>query len=310
MEYKDYYKVLGVDKKASQKDIKKAFRKLAGKYHPDKNPDNAEAERKFKEVNEANQVLSDPEKRKKYDTLGANWEAYENGGFDPNQFNRGRGQRTYQYEGDPSEFFGGQGGDFSNFFEQFFGGGGQFRGRQRQAVFKGQDLEARMDITLLEAYGGSSRQFELNGKKLRVKIKPGAAHQQKLKIKGKGMPSPNGGPNGDLYIVLNILPASRFQREGNHLIYSQQIDLYTAILGGKVSIPTMKGTVKMTIPKGTPIGKILRLKGKGMPIYGKAGQYGDLLVKLTIEMPTKLTEEEIRLFEQLQNIRQETSSSR
>jgi len=295
MKYKDYYEVLGVAKNASQKEIKKAFRKLAAKYHPDKNPDNAAAELKFKEINEANQVLSDPKKRKKYDKLGANWEAYEQSSFDPNQARSRQRQTTHHFEGDPS--------DFSSFFEQFFGGGQQFKGRRRQAVFKGQDLEAAMEITLQEAYQGSSRMFELNGQKLRIKIKPGAAHQQKLKIKGKGRPSPNGGPSGDLYIVLKLRPDKRFERVGNDLIYKLDIDLYTAILGGKLTIPTMKGTVKMTIPKGTPFGKTLRLKEKGMPVYGKVGQHGDLRVKLNIQMPKDLSAAEIQLFEQLQELR-------
>ena len=295
MKYKDYYKILGVAKNTSQKEIKKAYRKLAAKYHPDKNLDNAEAELKFKEVNEANQVLSNPEKRKKYDKLGSNWEAYEQGGFDPNQARGRQGQRTHQFEGDPS--------DFSSFFEQFFGGQQQGRGRQRQAVFKGQDLEAAMDITLQEAYQGSSRMFELNGQKLRIKIKPGASHQQKLKLKGKGRPSPNGGPSGDLYIILKLRPDKHFERVGNDLTYQQNTDLYTAILGGKITIPTMKGPVKMTIPKGTPFGKTLRLKEKGMPIYGKTEQYGDLLVKLNIQMPKDLSEAEIQLFEQLRDLR-------
>ena len=299
MEYKDYYKTLGVKKDASQKDIKKAYRKLAAKYHPDKNIDDKKAEQKFKEINEANQVLSDPKKRKKYDSLGSNWEAYEQGGFDPNQFGGRQRQRRHQFEGDP---FGGQGGDFSSFFEQFFGGQ-QRGGQRRQAVFKGQDLEATMDLTFQEAYQGSSRMFEVNGQKLRIKIKPGATHQQKLKLKGKGRPSPNGGPSGDLYIVLHIRPDSKFQREGNNLIYTQDIDIYTAILGGKLTIPTMKGTVKMTIPKGTQIGKTLRLKGKGMPVYGKADQQGDLLVKLNIQLPKDLSPAEIELFEQLQKMR-------
>jgi curved DNA-binding protein len=316
MQYKDYYSILGVDKNASDKEIKKAYRKLANQYHPDKNQGDKVAEEKFKEVNEAYQVLSDPEKRKKYDTLGANWEAYEKGGFDFSQYGgQGSpgGSRTFYFEGDPSQFFGGQGSGFSDFFEMFFGGGGgrtddafsQFSSRgggRRSRAVKGQDIQAEMEVTLLEAYQGSKRTFELNGQKLRMEIKPGAYDGQKLRIKGKGMPGANGGPNGDLYIILKVLPDPRFKREGDNLIHNAKIDLYTAVLGGSIDVPTMTGLVKVKVPKGTSPGKVLRLKGKGMPVYGRPGSYGDLLVKIDVQIPQNLSEEQIKLFEKIREL--------
>lgn len=309
MDYKDYYKILGVDKNASPKDIKKAYRKLAAKYHPDKNPDDKVAELKFKEINEANQVLSNPEKRKQYDTLGANWKAYQQGTYDPYQ-GRGRsGSRTYTFQGDPSDFFGQQGGDYSSFFEHFFGGGqfagsGQRRQRKRRS-HPGRDLEAIMEITLQEAYYGSSRVFELEGKKLRIKIKPGAYHEQKLKIKGKGLAGPSGGEKGDLYILLSLIPDPKFERIGVNLRCTVKVDLYTAVLGGKIDVPSITGAVKMTIPKGTNSGKTLRLKGKGMPQYDNPTKFGDMLVKVIVQMPTNLSAEEVALFKRLQVMREE-----
>ncbi|HFA51476.1 MAG TPA: J domain-containing protein [Bacteroidetes bacterium] len=313
MKYKDYYKILGVSKDASQKEIKKAYRKLASKYHPDKNSGNKVAEEKFKEINEANEVIGNPEKRKKYDALGANWEAYQQGGGDWRQYaqqgRRGRGGQSFHFEGDPSEFFGGggQGSDFSSFFDMFFGGGGARAGAsrgRRQAAFKGGDIEAELPITLLEAYQGSKRTFELNGKKMRISIKPGAYDGQRLRLKGKGQPGHNGGPAGDLYIVLKVQPDPRFQRVGDNLVFPARVDLYTAVLGGKIQVPTMTGSVKMNIPKGSETGKTLRLKGKGMPKYGRPAQHGDLLVKLEVAMPKNLSHEEEELFRKLKTIRQ------
>lgn len=316
MQFKDYYSILGVDKNASEKEIKKAYRKLATKYHPDKNQGDKVAEEKFKEVNEAYQVLSDPEKRKKYDTLGANWEAYEKGGFDFSNYNARNGPNgthTFYFEGDPTEFFRGSGSGFSDFFEMFFGSGrgpgedifsqfhSQSRAQSSRAV-KGRDVQAEMSITLLEAYQGSKRVFELNGQKLRMEIKPGAYDGQKLRIKGKGMPGVNGGPNGDLYIILKLVPDPRFTREGDNLIYHAAIDLYTAVLGGTIEVPTLTGTVRVNVPKGTSPGKVLRLKGKGMPVYGKPGYYGDLLIKLDVRIPTNLTEEQVKLFEKIRDL--------
>jgi len=303
MNYKDYYKILGVNKDASQKDVKKAYRKLAAKYHPDKNPDNKEAEEKFKEVNEANEVLSDTEKREKYDTLGSNWEAYKNTGDDWRQYaNQGGGSHQFQGQGGSSE-------DFSSFFEAFFGGGrsnpfGGNAGGRRQATFTGGNIQAELPITLLEAYQGSKRTFEINNEKLRITIKPGSYESLQLKVKGKGQPGVNGGTRGDLYIVLAIQPDFNFQRKGDNLMYEAKVDIYTAILGGKIEIPTMSSPVKMTIPEGVDIEKTLRLKGKGMPKYKTPKQYGDLLVKLKIDLPKKLTQEEKDLFEKLKAIRE------
>ncbi len=308
MNYKDYYKTLGVSKDASQADIKKAFRKLASKYHPDKNQDDTTAEAKFKEVNEAFEVLGDPEKRQKYDTLGANWEAYQQGGGNWEQFTRGGGPggQTFYFEGDPSEFFGGGGGGFSSFFDMFFndrGGRDPFEAFGRghgTRVSKGQDLEAELPITILEAYQGSQRTFTLNGKTLRINIKPGAYDGQRLRIKGKGRSGVQGGPAGDLYLILKLQADARFKRKNDNLIYTKEIDLYTAVLGGKIEIPTMSGSVKMNVPKGSESGKILRLKGKGMPIYNKEGEYGDLLIQLNVQFPKNLSKEEEDLFKKLQ----------
>ena len=308
MNYKDYYKILGVTKDASTKDIKKAYRKLAAKHHPDKNPDDKTAEEKFKEINEANEVLSDKEKREKYDTLGSNWDAYQNTGDDWRDYaNQQQNRRnSYSYQGDPSDFFGqgAQGGeDFSSFFETFFGAGGQ-GARGQRAANSGGDTKAEMPITLLEAYQGSKRTFEIHNKNLRITIKPGSYDGLQLKIKGKGQQSANGGHRGDLYIILRVQQDPQFERKGDNLVYNATVDLYTALLGGKIEVPTLSGSVKVNIPKGSETGKTLRLKGKGMPKYSKPSTYGDLLVKLTISMPKNLTEEEQDLFKKLQSLRE------
>ena len=311
MNYKDYYKLLGVKKDASQKEIKKAYRKLAAKYHPDKNKNNKAAEEKFKEINEANEVIGNVEKRKKYDNLGSNWEAYQQGGGDWEKYaqqNQQRGRRSggqsFTFEGDPSDYFGGSGR--SSFFDAFFGGGGaegfsSQGGAQRK--FGGQSIEAEMPITLLEAYQGSKRTFELSGKKMRVTIKQGSYDGQRLRIKGKGHAGRNGGPAGDLFIILKMQPDNRFQRMGDDLIYKANIDLYTAILGGKIEVPTMTGSVKMPIQKGSETGKTMRIKGKGMPKYGKEKEHGHLLIKLNVTMPKELTDKEEELFKKLQALR-------
>lgn len=299
MEYKDYYQILGVDKQATDKDIKKAYRKLATEFHPDKNPDNPAAEEKFKEITEAYEVLSDPGKRKKYEQLGANWEAFQQSGFDPNQYRRG-GSRTYTFRGDPSDFFraffeGSDGEDPFDIFMHQRGGGSRAR-----AAYPGQDIQAEMDISLEEAYRGGSRTFTINGQQLRIRIKPGAYDGQKLRLKGKGNPGINGGPAGDLYIILRLAPDSRFQREGNNLIYEQEVNLYTALLGGQINIPTLSGTVSMHIPEVTAPDALLRLKGKGMPRYERPNEHGDLLVRVKVKFPEKLSDAERKSLEALQ----------
>ncbi|NER16802.1 DnaJ C-terminal domain-containing protein [Spongiivirga citrea] len=305
MNYKDYYKILGVVKDASAKDIKKAYRKLAAKYHPDKNPNDPTAEEKFKEINEANEVLSDAEKREKYDTLGSNWEAYQHAGDDWRDY--ANQQRRYN-QGGSSEFYGNESGaDFSSFFETFFGGARQ-TGKQGRNAFSGGDIQAELPITLLEAYQGSKRTFEIHNENLRITIKPGSYDGQQLKIKGKGQPGVRGGNRGDLYIFLRVQPDPRFERNFHNLLYNASIDLYTAILGGKIEVPTLSGTLKVTVPKGSQTGKTLRLKGKGMPKYETQSSFGDMLVKLNITLPKNLTEEEESLFKRLKELRTKKQS--
>ncbi|MFM7023766.1 MAG: DnaJ C-terminal domain-containing protein [Flavobacteriales bacterium] len=295
MEYKDYYKILGVAKTASQEDIKKAFRKLAVKYHPDKNPGNKEAEAKFKEANEANEVLSDPEKRKKYDEMGANWQQYERMGAQQQQGQHNRGRQRYSYEGDPSEIFGQ--GDFSDFFESFFG---QQRGRSRQPS-RGADLEAALEISFEDAYLGGAKVINVNGDKIRLNLKPGIRNEQKIKIKGKGAPGANG-EHGDLYLTFHVQEHPQFKVEGNDIHQNISIDLYTAVLGGKIMVQTPSGKINFAIPEGMQCNKTLRLKGKGMSVYENPGTYGDMLLSVRFELPVKLSEEERKLFEQLQKI--------
>ncbi|MCB0737622.1 MAG: J domain-containing protein [Bacteroidetes bacterium] len=288
MEYKDYYKVLGVSKNASQADIKKAYRKLAVKYHPDKNPDNKTAEAKFKELTEAYEVIGDAKNRKQYDELGANWKQYQNTGF--------RGQQGGQGFGGFGEGFGGAG--FSDFFNQFFGGGFGGFGQRNQ---RGKDLKADLPITLLEAYNGTERILSANEEKLKIRIKPGVENNQKIRLRGKGGHS-SSGQRGDLIITLKVHEQPPFERKGNDLYKTQTVDLYTAVLGGKISIETLAGEVTLTLPEGTPNGKKLRLKGKGMPVYGKPDEKGDLYLELKVELPSKLSAQERQLFEQLKKL--------
>jgi len=297
MEYKDYYKVLGTDKKASQDDIKKAYRKLAVKYHPDKNPGNKQAEEKFKEINEAYDVLGDAAKRKKYDELGSQWQQYQkqggaDGGFDYSQWaNTGKGQQGGHFR---TEFFEGDEHGFSDFFETFFGGfGGSSRSKGgRSAAIRGQDLESHTELTLEEAFHGTERQLNLRGQKLRIKLKPGIGDGQVLRMKGKGEEGYNGGENGDLFIKIQVLRHPRFERKGNDLYFDQPLDAYTAMLGGKIAVNAIDKTVQMNIPAGTDSDKVFRLKGMGMPDYENAKQRGDAYVRVVITVPKDLTEQE------------------
>lgn len=294
MEYQDYYKILGVDKKASQEEIKKAYRKLAVQYHPDKNQGNKQAEEKFKLINEAYEVLSDPEKRKKYDELGENWNRYGQQG----QSQPGGG---YHYEGDFSDFFGGNGGSFSDFFETFFNTGSRKKSRSR-AQHKGQDYETEIEFSLEEAYHGASRIVQLQNEKLRITIKPGAYDGQLLRIKGKGAPGAGSGHHGDLYVRIRIGPHPAFVRKNDDLHTAQTIDLYTAVLGGDSIIETFAGKLKVKIPAGSQNGSTIRLKGKGMPVYGHAGKHGDLYLQIQVKVPVTLSKEERELFEKLRSM--------
>ena len=300
MEYKDYYKILGVDKKASTEDIKKAYRKLAVKYHPDKNPDNNQAEEKFKEVNEANTVLTDPEKRRQYDELGENWKHAQGGGFGGQRTGSGPG-RTYTSEEFEDIFGGGGGSGFSDFFETIFGNRG---GRSRPA--QGTNYRADLEISLQDAYQDAEKIFELEGQKLRIKLKAGISDGQVIKLQGKGGPGLQGGPAGDLLITVKVAEDPGIRREGDDLHMDAPVDVYTAVLGGKANIRTLKGTIKIDIAKGTDSGKILRLKGLGMPHYNKPGEAGNLYVKIQITVPKKLSERETELFNQLVQINTST----
>ncbi|MEX8546090.1 MAG: DnaJ C-terminal domain-containing protein [Mucilaginibacter sp.] len=312
MEYKDYYKILGVSKTATQDEIKKAYRKLAVKYHPDKNQGDKAAEAKFKEANEANEVLSKPDKRKQYDELGENWQNYQQAGGYANYGGGspgGGGRRSSGGAGGFSteDFYGG-GGQFSDFFESIFGGGGmpgaggRTSGGGRRAS-KGEDLMAEMHITLEEAFHGASRQVTIGDSKVNMKLKPGVSEGQLLRLKGKGEPGRNGGANGDLLITMHILPNNKFERKENDLYFDQPIDLYTAVLGGKIAVQGISKTVNMTIAAGTDSNKTFRLKGLGMPHYKNPETFGDAYVRVVIQTPKNLSAEEKELFEQLAELK-------
>ncbi len=299
MDYKDYYKVLGVGKSASQDEIKKAYRKLAVKYHPDKNEGDSKAEARFKEITEAYEVLGNAENRQKYDQMGANWKQYENmgnqgfggfGGF-------GGGRRSSGASG-----FGG--GGFSDFFNSFFGG--RFdEWSTGKSVYKGKDLEANLPLSLEEAFNGTEKILKAKDERIKIKIKPGAYDGQKIRVKGKGGHAAGGGERGDLYITLQVAQNPNYEQKGNDLYKTVTIDLFTAVLGGKVSVSTPTKTIAVPVAAGTSSGKKLRLKGLGAPTGN--GSTGDFYVEIQIEVPTNLSDKEIDLFKQLQNIQHQKS---
>ncbi|KIC00056.1 MULTISPECIES: DnaJ C-terminal domain-containing protein [unclassified Flavobacterium] len=303
MDYIDYYKTLGITKSATEAEIKKAYRKLARKYHPDLNPNDKEAEQKFKEINEANEVLSNPENRKKYDKYGKDWkhaEEFEKAGYDPNQQQYSRQQQSNP---DYSGFGGGDfsGSDFSEFFNSMYGSGG--RSSRGQAKYRGQDFNAELQLDLASAYTTHKQNLTVNGKNIRITIPAGVENGQIIKIPGHGGPGANGGPNGDLYITFVIANDSDFKREGNNLYADVDLDLYTAILGGEVLVNTFDGKVKIKVPAETQPGTKVKLKGKGFPVYKKDNQFGDLYITYTIKIPTNLSEKEKELFQELAKIR-------
>lgn len=301
MEYKDYYKILGVDKKATQEEIKKTYRKLAVKFHPDKNPGDKKSEEKFKEINEANDVLSDPEKRKKYDDLGENWQQYQQAPGGGGGFNQARGQRGRQGSSQYS-YSGGDESQFSDFFESIFGSGaGGFGGRRGRAAspMKGEDYQAEATISLEEAFHGTTRQVNLADQALNLKLKPGIAGEQILRMKGKGGTGYNGGPNGDLFITIHVSNDPLFDRKGDDLYFDCPLDVCMAVLGGKVPVKGIDKTVNINIPPGTDSDKVFRLKGMGMPRYDVPGERGDSFVRMLITVPKNLTADEKELWTKL-----------
>jgi curved DNA-binding protein len=307
MTYKDYYKILGVGKTATQDEIKKAYRKLANKYHPDKTKGDKAAEEKFKDINEANGILCDPVKRKKYDQFGADWKHYEEagqqpGGFDWSKYTGGRsGQAHTMSQEEFSAMFGDEG--IGNIFETIFGQQSGGKSGRRSKERKGEDFEAETTLTLEEAYHGSDRLLKIQDQTIKITMKPGIADGQVLRVAGKGGRGSSGGPNGDLYITIRVAPHAEFQRRGNDLYCDRAVDLYTAVLGGKARIKTMKGAVNVDITRETQNGKILRLLGLGMPVYGTKNEFGNMYVTVVIKLPDRLSEQEVELFKQLLSLR-------
>ena len=297
MEYIDYYKVLGIDKGASDADIKTAYRKLARKYHPDLNPNDREANKKFQQINEANEVLSDPEKRKKYDQYGNDWKHAEE--FEKARASQGP-QGGSQQDSGGYDFSGSDGGgDFSSFFESLFGRGAEEEGRGRRGAFRGQDYNAALHLKLAEAYQTHQQTFAINNKNIRITIPAGVENGQTIKLKGYGAPGANGGPNGDVYITFTIEDQPPFKRQGNDLYTTVELDLYTAVLGGEITLDTLGGKIRLRVKPETQNGSKTRLKGKGFPVYKKEGESGDLFVTYTVKIPTGLTDKQRALFQEL-----------
>lgn len=302
MAYIDYYGVLGVSKTAAQDDIKKAFKKLARKYHPDLNPNDPTAKHKFQEINEANEVLSDPEKRKKYDTYGENWKHADQ--FEAQKQHQqgqagGFGGTGGGYWSSAGGNFSGDEGEFSDFFESLFGSRRSNSGRST-AGYKGQDFNAELHLSLRAAAETHKQLLEVNGKKLRITVPAGISDGQTIKLNGQGGPGMNGGPAGDLYITFIIASDPAFKREGDNLYMNVPIDLYTAVLGGEQVVDTLNGKVKLKVKPETQNGTKVRLQGKGFPIYKRDGQSGDLFVTYDVKIPTDLSETQKELFRELQ----------
>ena len=300
MAFIDYYEVLGVNKNATEEEIKKAYRKLARKYHPDLNPNDKEANRKFQQINEANEVLSDPEKRKKYDQHGKDWKHAE-------EFEKARQSRQQWADaGSGAQDFSGFSGQFdeegfSDFFQSMFGGGERRRGG-RNVKFRGQDYNAELHLSLRDAYKTHQQTLKVNDKNIRITIPAGVENGQIIRLKGHGGPGINGGPNGDLYITFGIADDPQFKRLGNDLYTTVDLDLYAAVLGSEITVDTMDGKVKLKIKPETQNGTVTRLKNKGFPVYKKEGEFGDLYITFSIKIPTHLSEKQKELFRELQKL--------
>lgn len=294
MEFIDYYKVLGIEKNATQEDIKNAYRKLARKHHPDLNPNDKESHKKFQQVNEANEVLSDPEKRKKYDQYGKDWQHAEQ--FEQARQSRQQGFGRETFTGDFND------SEFSEFFTSMFGnmGGGGYR--QRQTKFRGEDYHAELQLNLTDVYKTHQQVLTVNNKNIRITIPAGVENGQQIKIKGHGGAGIHGGPNGDLYITFHIINNTKFRRDRHDLHTTADIDLFTAVLGGDIIIDTLDGKAKLNVKPGTQNGSKIKLKGKGFPVYKQEAEFGDLVITFQIKIPTNLTDKQRELFEQLSKL--------
>jgi curved DNA-binding protein len=292
MDFVDYYKVLGISKTATTKEIKNAYRKLARKHHPDLNPNDKDAKKNFQQINEANEILSDPEKRKKYDQYGKDWQHGEEFEKARQSHERSSNSRGSRYSESQTE------GDFSNFFESMFGGAaGANRGQQ--VKYRGEDFNAELHLNLIDAYKTHKQTLTVNGKNIRITIPAGIENGQTIKIAGHGGAGVNGGPNGDLYIAFSIANHPKIKRLENSLYASVDLNLYTAVLGGEITIDTLNGKVKLKVKPETQNGSRVKLKGKGFPVYKNEGTFGDLYITYTIEIPTNLTEKQKALFTEL-----------
>jgi len=318
MEYKDYYDILGVKRNADEKEIKKAYRKLARQCHPDVNPGDKAAEERFKDINEAHEVLSDPEKRGKYDQLGTSWQQWQRmgrdaRGFDWSQwFSRerpggGRVRVEYGDLSDLKDLFGG--GGFSDFFQAVFGGMGAprtgWKGARQARPRRGQDYTQSVEITLEEAFRGTTRMIQKDGRRLEIKIPPGARTRSKVRVAGEGGPGIAGGTSGDLYLEVKVLAQSIFERQGDDLHCEVSVNVCTAVLGGEVKVPTLSGDVMLKIPPETQGGRTFRLQGKGMPNLRNPQKRGDLYARLRVQVPQKLSQREKELFRELASLRQD-----
>ena len=296
MDFVDYYKLLGIDKSATPKEIKSAYRKLARKYHPDLNPNDRDAKKNFQQINEANEVLSDPEKRKKYDQYGKDWqhsEKFENKKHYQEQSSYAGGER---YSGTKTE------GDFSDFFESMFGSA-TGTGRSRQVKYRGEDYNAELHLNLTDAFKTHKQTLAVNGKNIRITIPGGIENGQTIKITGHGGHGVNGGPDGDLYITFSIANHPGIKRLGNDLFTTVTLDLYIAVLGGEIIIDTLNGKVKLKVKPETQNGTKIKLKGKGFPVYKNEGQFGDLYIIYSVKIPTNLTEKQKVLFKELSELK-------
>jgi curved DNA-binding protein len=301
MDYKDYYKILGVERSASEDDIRKAYRKLAMKYHPDRNPNDKQAEERFKEINEAYQVLSDTKKRAHYDRLGSDYSNWQQGGapgdFNWDQYGGFPGGARVEY-GDLDDLFGGAGG-FSDFFRTIFGRGaeGVGTGTRTRSRQQPQGYQQELAITLDEAYNGTTRLLQSDGKQKQVRIPAGVRTGSKVRVAGAG-------PNGlDLYLIVEVQDDKRFERRGNDLHTAATVDIFTALLGGEAEVETLSGKIKLNVPAGTQPEQVFRLAGRGMPSIKNANEKGDLYVRLKVQIPKYLSPKQRELLEEASRIK-------